>query len=75
MDILERLSRIERLEKEQASAQVLLEEVRGLLAEAEVWVRSEAHESERANAAVAAFREALARDHETVRESERTLVA
>ena len=39
MDILERLEKIERLERDEAPAGVLLEEVRALLAEAEVWVR------------------------------------
>jgi hypothetical protein len=74
MDILDRLSKIDRLEQEKAPAEVLLAEMRELLAEAEVWVRSEARESERAKAAVDALRGALAPGRETVLD-ERTLVA
>jgi len=75
MDILERLEKIERLEQEEASADVLLPEVRALLAEAEIWVRSEARANERSEAAVRALREALERREETALAAERTLVA
>jgi hypothetical protein len=75
MDILERLEKIERLERDEAPVGVLLEEVRALLAEAEVWVRSEARANERAQAAVRALREALERREGTVLAAERTLVA
>jgi hypothetical protein len=75
MDILERLEKIERLEREQAPVNVLLGEVRALLADAEVWVRSEARADERAKAAVQGLREALESKEETVLAAERTLVA
>jgi hypothetical protein len=75
MEILERLRKIERLEQEDAPADVLLEEVRALLVEAEVWVRSEARANERAHAAVEGLRTALARGEESVLAAERTLVA
>ena len=39
--VLARLERIEELEREDAAAGVLLEEVRALLTEAEAWVRAE----------------------------------
>jgi hypothetical protein len=39
--VLDRLARIESLEATGVPAQVLLEEVRALLAEAEAWVRAE----------------------------------
>lgn len=75
MDILERLEKIERLEREAAPADVLLHEVRALLAEAETWVRSEARANERAQAAVSALGEALKRGEETALVAQRTLVA
>ena len=75
MDILERLSRIERLEQDEAPADVLLDEVRALLAEAEEWVRSDGAANERAQAAVHGLREALDTGPEPVLEAERTLVA
>ena len=75
MDILERLSRIERLEQDEAPADVLLSEVRALLAEAEEWVRSDGAANERAQAAVQGLREALDRGAEPVLAAERTLVA
>jgi hypothetical protein len=75
MDILERLRQIERLEQEHAPPRVLLEEVRALLAEAEVWVRSEGRGDERARAAVEGLRHALESREETVLAAERTLVA
>ena len=75
MDILERLNRIERLEQDEAPADVLLSEVRALLAEAEEWVRSDGAANERAQAAVRGLREALDRGAEPVPAAERTLVA
>jgi len=75
MDILDRLRRIEQLEQANAAPAAVLNEVRELLAEAEVWVRSEGRESERARAAVDALRGALQAGDETVLEGERTLVA
>ncbi|MEP6909061.1 MAG: hypothetical protein ABI896_01365 [Actinomycetota bacterium] len=39
--LLERLERIDVLQREDAPAQVLLEEVRSLLADAEAWVRED----------------------------------
>jgi hypothetical protein len=75
MDILERLSRIERLEQDEAPADVLLNEVRVLLAEAEEWVRSDGAANERAQAAVQGLREALDTGAEPVLAAERTLVA
>ena len=73
--VLDRLRRIESLERESATAQVLLDEVRALLAEAEVWVRSEGRANERAEAAVEALRGALQGVGEGVLAPERTLVA
>ena len=75
MDILERLEQIERLEREEAPADVLLEEVRALLGEAEAWVRSEARANERAAAAVQALRGSLEARAEAGLPAERTLVA
>ena len=75
MDILERLEQIERLEQAEAPPDVLLHEVRELLAEAEVWVRSDARANERAEAAVQALRDALGQREETVLAAQRTLVA
>ena len=75
MDILERLEKIERLEQEAAPPDVMLHEIRELLAEAETWVRSEPRVNERAEAAVQALREALGRREETDLAAERTLVA
>jgi hypothetical protein len=75
MDILERLRRIERLEQDEAPADVLLNEVRALLAEAEEWVRSDGAADERAQAAVQGLREVLEAGAEPVLAAERTLVA
>jgi hypothetical protein len=75
MDILKRLSRIERLEQDEAPADVLLNEVRALLAEAEEWVRSDGAANERAQAAVQGLREALGTGAEPALAPERTLVA
>jgi hypothetical protein len=73
--VLDRLRRIEVLEQQSAPAQVLLDEVRALLADAEDWVRSEARGNECAHAAVEALRTALNGRGETVLAAERTLVA
>ena len=50
--VLRRLERIEALERAGSPADVLLEEVRALLAEAEDWVRAEPGGTERAAAAL-----------------------
>jgi hypothetical protein len=73
--VLDRLRRIETLERESAPTEALLNEVRALLAEAEVWVRSEGRGNARAEAAVDALRDALGGGEETVLAPERTLVA
>jgi hypothetical protein len=73
--VLDRLRRIESLERESAPAGTLLDEVRALLAEAEAWVRSEGHGNPRAEAAVDALRDALGGGEETALAAERTLVA
>ena len=59
--VLERLRRIELLEREGASPQHLLAEVRALLREAEAWVRAEGADTERAEAALERCFEALER--------------
>ena len=60
--VLTRLERIEALEAAGAPAGVLLDEVRGLLADAEVWVRTEREGTDFAESALercrAAFRHA-----------------
>ena len=66
--VLARLDRIEELERERAPADVLLAEVRALLAEAEAWVRAEPTGTERAE-------EVVARSRETAENGGRTLVA
>lgn len=58
--ILERLERIDALERAAASPAELLAELRGLLLDAEAWVRVEGGDI--ADDAVARLREALARD-------------
>ncbi len=57
--VLERLERIEALEANGAPAAVLLDEVRGLLADAEVWVRAEPAGTDVAETALERCREAL----------------
>jgi len=57
--ILERLERIDGLRSEDAPAEVLLDEVRALLSDAEDWAREE-HLPFRTEAAVDRAREALA---------------
>ncbi|MBA3717269.1 MAG: hypothetical protein H0W87_03455 [Actinobacteria bacterium] len=73
--VLDRLRRIEWLERESAPAATVLNEVRALLADAEAWVRSEGHGNAAAEAAVAALRDALDGGEETALAAERTLVA
>ena len=58
--VIERLERIEALDRATASPAELLEEVRGLLRDAEAWVRVEGGDA--ADDAVIRLREALARD-------------
>jgi hypothetical protein len=58
--VLQRLSRIEALEREGAPARSLLAEVHALLEEAEAWVASERGGAERAEAALERCHEALA---------------
>jgi DNA repair exonuclease SbcCD ATPase subunit len=56
--VLERLARIEQLERERASSGELLDELRELVREAEDWLRSE-REAGAAAAALAGCRSAL----------------
>jgi len=58
--VLERLGRIERLRREGALPETLLNELRSLLREAEEWSRVEGGDA--GERAVAGLREALARD-------------
>ena len=58
--VVERLDRIEELERRGAEPAELLTELRGLLHEAEAWVRVEGGDA--ADEAVARLRGALARD-------------
>jgi hypothetical protein len=58
--VMERLDRIESLEREGCTAEVILGEVRALLHEAEAWVRSEPAGTERAATALESSRAALA---------------
>ena len=58
--MIERLERIEALDRSTASPAELLDEVRGLLRDAEAWVRVEGGDA--ADDAVIRLREALARD-------------
>lgn len=60
--VLERLHRIELLEREGATAPHLLGELRALLTEAEAWVRAESGGTERAEAALDECRRALERE-------------
>ena len=57
--VIDRLARIDALDREQTPADVLLAEVRSLLHEAESWVRSDARGDERAAEAVQRCRLAL----------------
>ena len=58
--VLDRLSRIEELERQGAPPRLLLAEVRALLHEAETWVRSEGGAANRAHAALERCRDVLA---------------
>ena len=58
--MIDRLTRIEALDRATADPVVLLEEVRGLLCDAEAWVRVEG--SHATDEAVTRLRDALARD-------------
>jgi hypothetical protein len=58
--VLERLERIETLDRANATPAELLVELRGLLQDAEAWVRVEGGDS--ADGAVTKLRDALARD-------------
>jgi hypothetical protein len=57
--VIARLERIERLEQRGAAAREVLAEVRGLLSDAEAWVRSEASGTDLAEAALERCRDAL----------------
>jgi hypothetical protein len=57
--VLARLERIEALDQTGAPAGVLLDELRGLLADAEAWVRAEPGGADLAQAALERCREAL----------------
>jgi hypothetical protein len=57
--VLGRLERIEALEAAGAPAGLLLDEVRGLLADAEAWVRTERDGTDLARTALERCREAL----------------
>ena len=57
--VLARLERIEALEQTGGPAGVLLEEVRGLLVDAEAWVRAEPAGTDLAQSALERCREAL----------------
>jgi hypothetical protein len=57
--VLDRLERIEGLDRERASPAVLLSEVRALLIEAEAWVRAEGGCTDAATAAIDRCRAAL----------------
>ncbi len=58
--VIERLERIEALDRSTASPAQLLDEVRGLLHDAEAWVRVEGGDA--ADDAVTRLRQALSRD-------------
>jgi hypothetical protein len=58
--VMERLARIESLERDGCAAETLLDEVRALLNEAEDWVRAEPGGTERAAEALDRSRAALA---------------
>ena len=58
--VLERLERIEALDRGGAAPMQILEELQGLLVEAEVWARREGGDA--ATRAVAELRRSLARD-------------
>jgi hypothetical protein len=73
--VLDRLRRIELLEREKAPPRAMLAEVRALLSEAEEWVRTDGRRDERAGDAIRRLRHALEVAPEQGVEPERTLVA
>jgi hypothetical protein len=73
--VLRRLDRIERLEREHASAAAVLAEVRALLLEAEAWVRTEGNSHAAAEAAVWQLRLALEERQSPQVGAERSLMA
>ena len=64
--MLERLERVDRLEREGAPAALVLDEVRALLVEAEAWARRAGPEAGRARAAAERASAALAEGREPV---------
>jgi hypothetical protein len=60
LKVIERLARIEALERDGCPARVLLGEVRALLHEAEEWVRAEPTGTDRASESLDRCRSALA---------------
>jgi hypothetical protein len=60
LKVMNRLARIESLERDGCAAEILLGEVRALLHEAEAWVRAEPGGTERAAKALDRSRAALA---------------
>ena len=73
--VLRRLDRIERLERERAPAAAVLAEVRALLLEAEAWVRTEGYSDAAAEAAVGQLRLALEERQSPQLGAERSFVA
>jgi hypothetical protein len=67
--VLQRLRRIEALEREHAPARSLLAEVHALLAEAEAWVVSERTPTDEAELALERCREALVADRDASAEA------
>ena len=57
--VLERLERIERLDRDATPARVLLDELRQLVAEAEAWTRVEGGDTESAETALQSLRRTL----------------
>ncbi len=73
--VLERLDRIDALELEGAPAEILLDEVRALLGEAEAWVRTEPRGTDLAREALDRCRETLERPAPMTEKTGRTLLA
>ena len=73
--VLSRLERIEGLDSRGAPAPVLLAELRQLVAEAEVWVRVEPGQTDRAEGAIGRLREAVDDASSAPRSTSRTLLA
>ena len=69
--VLARLERVEALDREDAPPEILLEELRRLLVEAEAWTRAEAAAGAAADAAIDGLRHAV----EAAGDVERTLLA